>query len=74
MRSILTIVSVARVAASTLQVVPYPGGAVPTPTPQQLKYGGSISALIHFNMVSGFVISVVIFTCFIYLRRLIPLY
>jgi hypothetical protein len=39
---------------AALRVIPHPLGAVPTPSPQQLKYGGTISALIHFNMATFF--------------------
>lgn len=42
------------IVGKSLQIFSHPLGAVPTPSPQQLKYGGSISALIHFNMATFF--------------------
>ena len=35
-------------------LVPAPAGGLPTPTPQQLKYQGSMNALIHFGMSTFF--------------------
>ena len=37
-----------------LQLVPLPNVVLPLPTPQQLAYGGQISALIHFGMATFF--------------------
>lgn len=44
----------ASTGAQQLQLVRPPKGGLPKPTPQQLKYGGSINALIHFNMATFF--------------------
>jgi alpha-L-fucosidase len=40
--------------ASPLHLQPLPEGGLPLPTPQQLKYGGKINALIHFEMATFF--------------------
>ena len=40
-------------AAAAFTDVPY-AGSLPVPTPQQLEYQGSISALIHFGMATFF--------------------
>jgi alpha-L-fucosidase len=42
------------VCGSTLKILPHPKGGVPLPTLQQLKYGGKINALIHFEMATFF--------------------
>lgn len=38
--------------ALPLQLVRPPKVGIPKPTPQQLQYGGSINALVHFNMAT----------------------
>lgn len=44
----------AAASAPPFVLLPAPAGGLPLPTPQQLKYQGSMNALIHFGMSTFF--------------------
>ena len=52
MRGFLSLLSA--LSAVAFELVPMPAGGLPIPTPQQLKYLGSMNALIHFGMSTFF--------------------
>ena len=50
----LAVVVGALAAPPAFVLLPAPAGGLPLPTPQQLKYQGSMNALIHFGMSTFF--------------------
>jgi hypothetical protein len=50
----LAVVAAAASAPPAFVLLPAPAGGLPLPTPQQLKYQGSMNALIHFGMSTFF--------------------
>lgn len=51
MTAAIVTLSIALAAASASATLLVPRAAPwPVPTPQQIQYGGSMSALVHFNM------------------------
>jgi len=52
--ALCTLAVVAAASAPPFVLLPAPAGGLPLPTPQQLKYQGSMNALIHFGMSTFF--------------------